>query len=303
MKVFVTGATGAVGRPAVEALVSVGHEVTAVARSAEKTELLRSARRHAGRGRPLRLPGSDRSRPRPRRGGEPGHQDPPDLQSGDEAELGRERAHPARGVGERDRRRPRDRCHPLGAGVDRLRLCRRGAGTSGSTRACPSTYPTAFGAWLTAEANAQRVTEGGKTGVVLRFGNFYGPGAGHSEDWARMARRRLSGTIGDPEGYWSVIHLDDAGSAVVSALDAPAGTYNVVDDEPLAKRELGEVMAEAAGTKSPRQAPKVLQRWWRPGPRSRRAPTGSRTAGSRKPPGGHRAIARSATAGDPLSRP
>jgi nucleoside-diphosphate-sugar epimerase len=83
--------------------------------------------------------------------------------------------------------------------------------------------------------------------VVLRFGAFYGPGSEQTELMLRMARRHVGTAIGSPDGYGSPIHLADTGTAVVTALTAPAGTYNVVDDEPLTYRQQAAVVGEAVG--------------------------------------------------------
>jgi nucleoside-diphosphate-sugar epimerase len=99
---------------------------------------------------------------------------------------------------------------------------------------------------LAAEANIQRFSEHGGTGVVLRFGWFYGPGATHSEQFFALARRHVCVQMGRPETYVSSIHMADAGTAVEAALRVAAGTYNVVDDEPLTKRAYGDALAAAA---------------------------------------------------------
>ena len=88
----------------------------------------------------------------------------------------------------------------------------------------------------------------GGSGVVLRFGWFYGPGAAHSEEFFQLARTLgVCVQMGAPQGYLSSIHMEDAGQAVADALTVPAGVYNVVDDEPLTKKEYAQALAEAAG--------------------------------------------------------
>ena len=109
----------------------------------------------------------------------------------------------------------------------------------------PDPYPNARGN-LAAEASAVRFTEAGGCGVVLRLGLFYGPGARHSEQFLAMARHHVVPLIGRPESYLSSIHMGDGGTAVAAALHVPAGTYNVVDDEPLTKREYAQALAVAA---------------------------------------------------------
>jgi len=94
-------------------------------------------------------------------------------------------------------------------------------------------------------------------GIVLRYGNFYGPGA--SESLVGMTRKRQLPIIGSGAGVWSWIHLDDAAAATVAALErGVAGqAYNVVDDTPATFRAL--VTAIARATNAPR--PRVLPRW------------------------------------------
>jgi nucleoside-diphosphate-sugar epimerase len=118
----------------------------------------------------------------------------------------------------------------------------------------PDPYPNALGN-LAAEASARRFGEGGGSGIVLRLGLFYGPGARHSEQFLTMARRHVVPLVGHPESYLSSIHMVDAGAAVAAALDVPAGTYNVVDDEPLTKRAYAQALAFAAGTRASVRGP------------------------------------------------
>jgi nucleoside-diphosphate-sugar epimerase len=101
------------------------------------------------------------------------------------------------------------------------------------------TYPMARPN-LAAEASANRFSAAGGTGVVLRFGWFYGPGATHSEQFLALARRHICVQMGRPDTYVSSIHVADGGAAVAAALHAPAATFNVVDDEPLTKRSYAD---------------------------------------------------------------
>lgn len=113
---------------------------------------------------------------------------------------------------------------------------------------------------LTAERNAERFTEAGGRGVVLRFALFYGPDSGHTLDAVGMAKKGWAATFGPPEGYVSSIHTDDAAAAVVAALSVPAGVYNVADDEPVTKREYFAALAEALGVAPPRFLPAFFAR-------------------------------------------
>jgi nucleoside-diphosphate-sugar epimerase len=86
-------------------------------------------------------------------------------------------------------------------------------------------------------------SDAGGTGIVLRFGWFYGRGATHNEQLLALARRHICVQMGRADGYVSSIHVADGGAAVAAALHAPAGTFNVVDDEPLTKRDYAEALA------------------------------------------------------------
>jgi nucleoside-diphosphate-sugar epimerase len=77
------------------------------------------------------------------------------------------------------------------------------------------------------------------------------------------ATRRECGLLTSPNGPEDSddvhIHAEDAGSAVVAALRAPTGIYNVVDDEPVTRADAGRIVAEALGVKQPHAVPKVVQ--------------------------------------------
>jgi 2-alkyl-3-oxoalkanoate reductase len=97
-------------------------------------------------------------------------------------------------------------------------------------------------------------------GIALRYGNFYGAG---NDGWVIPVRKRQFPIVGDGSGWASFIHLDDAASATVLALelehDGPA-VYNIVDDEPAPVREWLPVLAQALGAKPPRRFPVWLAR-------------------------------------------
>jgi 2-alkyl-3-oxoalkanoate reductase len=103
------------------------------------------------------------------------------------------------------------------------------------------------------------VPEAPLTGIVLRYGNFYGPGA--SDALVELIRGRKFPVIGDGAGVWSWIHVDDAASAAVAALErGNRGVYNVVDDEPAPVSEWLPYLAEVVGAKPPMRVPKWLGR-------------------------------------------
>jgi nucleoside-diphosphate-sugar epimerase len=95
-------------------------------------------------------------------------------------------------------------------------------------------------------------------GIALRYGGFYG-----SPDDAQLelVRKRRFPIVGDGGGIWSFVHLDDAATATVLALERGApGIYNVVDDEPAPVREWLPALAKAIGAKPPRRVPRLLAR-------------------------------------------
>lgn len=97
-------------------------------------------------------------------------------------------------------------------------------------------------------------------GVVLRYGQFYGPGTWYAADGdiGRRVRKRMYPMIGDGTAVLSYVHVEDAARATAAALTAPPGIYNVVDDEPAAARDWMPVYAEALGAKPPRRVPVAL---------------------------------------------
>jgi 2-alkyl-3-oxoalkanoate reductase len=95
-------------------------------------------------------------------------------------------------------------------------------------------------------------------GIVLRYGGFYGPGTSLAGDsaHAEAVRRRRFPVVGDGAGVWSFIHIVDAATATLAAVDSgPPGVYNVVDDEPAPVAEWLPVLAEAVGAPPPRRVP------------------------------------------------
>jgi nucleoside-diphosphate-sugar epimerase len=138
------------------------------------------------------------------------------------------------------------------------------------------TYPNSGNAWIhedtalapvrynrtvvAAESAALEFTRRGGVGIVLRFAGFYGPDAVQSRDMINMVRKGWAPLPGSPDAYVSSVSHDDAASAVLTALDLPAGIYNVSDDEPLSRREFASVLAAALGVPAPRFLPQWLTR-------------------------------------------
>ncbi len=100
---------------------------------------------------------------------------------------------------------------------------------------------------LVAEEQAARFTAGGGTGVVLRFGQFVSADSDHLQTMLPMLERGVLPLVGDHDGYVSYVHADDAAAAVVAALDAPAGRYNVAEDDPMTRAEHAAVLADVLG--------------------------------------------------------
>jgi nucleoside-diphosphate-sugar epimerase len=96
-------------------------------------------------------------------------------------------------------------------------------------------------------------------GAALRHGTLYGPGA--TDDTVELLRNRQFPLVGGGTGYCSWVHLDDAASAAVQAVDRKAtGVFNIVDDEPAPASEWLPYLAACAGAKRPMRIPKWLAR-------------------------------------------
>jgi len=113
---------------------------------------------------------------------------------------------------------------------------------------------------LDAERETRRFTESGGRGISLRFAGFYGPYAPSTRESVRLARYRLFPIFGSGDSFFSSVHVDDAAAAVVAALDAPAGTYNVTDDQPVRFREYAQALADAFGFGRPTRLPVAVAR-------------------------------------------
>ena len=102
-------------------------------------------------------------------------------------------------------------------------------------------------------------------GLVLRYGWFYGPGTSIAlhppGSQIELIRKRQFPIVGDGTGVWSFIHVEDAATATVAAIEGrPAGIYNVVDDEPAPASQFLPVVAAAVGAKRPFRVPRWLGR-------------------------------------------
>jgi nucleoside-diphosphate-sugar epimerase len=247
MKIFVAGGTGAIGRHAVPALVGAGHDVTAVARSDHKAGAL-----SAQGATPVRVSIFDAEALAP-------------VVAGHDAVVNiATHVPPTRQAGRRSAWAEHDRIRRQGSAA--LTAAALEAGVERYVQeAIVFTYPDRGDEWIdedvpfdvpepcgtpdAAEEAVRRFAEAGGTGVVLRYGAFYGPGSEQTGVVVRWARRHVGFLVGRPADYTSSIHVTDAGAAVAAAVSAPAGTYNVVDDGPLTKREVAAAVGDAVGAR------------------------------------------------------
>jgi nucleoside-diphosphate-sugar epimerase len=112
---------------------------------------------------------------------------------------------------------------------------------------------------LDAEGHIDRFRQRGGTGVVLRLARVYGPGRASAEYIESIRSRKLP-IVGSGRNFVSSLHTRDAGTAVVSALTAPDGTYNIADDEPQPSRIIIETIASDLHVRPPRSVPVWLGR-------------------------------------------
>jgi nucleoside-diphosphate-sugar epimerase len=111
--------------------------------------------------------------------------------------------------------------------------------------------------------NERKVTENEKlSGVVLRFGDLYGPGTWLATDGStsQAVRDRQFPLIGGGKGMNSLIHVSDAAAAAALAVESGEGIYNIVDDEPTPSSDLIPYLAELLDAKKPRKVPTWVAR-------------------------------------------
>jgi nucleoside-diphosphate-sugar epimerase len=268
MRVFVAGASGVIGRALVPQLVAAGHEVTGTARSEDRAEAVRAAGARA-----VACDALDAEALRAAL-----------TEAAPEVVVHQLTALPHRFD-------PRDR--EIYTATNRVRTegtrnLIDAASAAGARRlVCQSIAfayapgaqpevmdedarlalgsPPPFGDAVRAIDEMERAVLGaeGLEGVVLRYGWFYGPGTFYADDgsMAHDVRRRRFPVIGKGTGLFSFVHVDDAASATVAAVERGApGIYNVVDDDPAPQREWLPAYAEAIGAKKPFRVPVWIAR-------------------------------------------
>jgi nucleoside-diphosphate-sugar epimerase len=269
MRVFVAGATGAIGKQLVPRLVARGHEVVGMTRKASNRALLEEL------------------------GATPVVADALDRDQVAEA-VGRARpeviVHQLTAIGKVDMRHfdrafaPTNRLptqgtdHLLAAGqaVGVRRFVAQGvagygayARTGGSVKTEEDQLDPAPAREMRETSTAIRHLEeavlgaNSTEGIVLRYGAFYGPGTSLApgEEQFELVRGRRFPLVGDGGGVWSFIHVADAAEATVAAVEhGSRGVYNVVDDDPAAVAEWLPALAQELGAKQPMRVPRVVGR-------------------------------------------
>jgi nucleoside-diphosphate-sugar epimerase len=100
-------------------------------------------------------------------------------------------------------------------------------------------------------------------GIVLRYGVFYGPGTSLApgEEQFELVRKHKYPVVGDGGGVWSFIHIADAAEATVAAIEhGRRGVYNIVDDEPAPAAEWLPALAQTLEAKKPMRVPRFIGR-------------------------------------------
>jgi nucleoside-diphosphate-sugar epimerase len=260
MRVFVAGGTGVIGRRLVPQLVARGHQVTATTTSAGKLGLLEQlgAEGTVMDGLDAAAVGEAVAAARPdtivneMTGLSEAHAGKPNLRKAERffAITNRLRSE----------------------GIDHLLAAAEATGVSHVVaQGHASMNGIRQGGWVKTEEDPLEVVEGTKAinhledvvvragGAVLRYGGFYGPGA--NDDQVKLVLTRLFPLVGGGTGYVSWVHVDDAVSATVLAVEQKArGVFNIVDDEPAPASEWLPYLAECAGAKPPRRVPAWLAR-------------------------------------------
>jgi len=264
MRVFVTGATGALGRYLVPGLVTAGHEVTATTKTPGKVAQLRAA------------------------GAEPVVLDGLDRQAVIAAVLAaspevivhemtalaglRSLRHPDQTFAATNELRTRGTDNLLAAAAQagtRRVIAQGYAGAGPDRRSGPlktEDDPSDLRPIRSATQGPAAIAYVEKTvpreapeGIVLRYGSLYGPGA--SDFLLDMLRKRQVPVIGGGTGVWSFIEVTDAVAATITAVGQGApGLYNVVDDDPAPVSEWLPYLAQVAGAKPPLRLPAWLGR-------------------------------------------
>jgi nucleoside-diphosphate-sugar epimerase len=261
MRVFVAGASGAVGARLVPQLIERGHEVIGTSRSPEKAERLRAAGAE-----PVVLDVLDRDAVR-----EAVLQSRPNGIIHEATALAglSDMKHFDRTFALTNRLRTEGTDALLAAAWEagvRLFVAQSFAGWPYAREGGPVKTeedpldPTPVTAMRETLAAIRRIEEATVDfgGAALRYGGLYGA---PDNVQLELVRKRRFPIVGDGGGIWSFVHLEDAATATILALEQGAqGVYNVVDDDPAPVREWLPALADAIGAKPPRRIPAWLAR-------------------------------------------
>ena len=266
MRVFVAGATGAIGKQLVPRLVEAGHEVHGMTRSESKQAML-----HELGAVPVVADALD-----PDQVAEAVGRARPDVIVHQLTALaGVEIRHPERGVAMTNRVRTEGTDHLLSAGqvVGVRRFVAQSIGlyvrTGGPVKSEEDPFdPSPPGELREGAAGIHHLEQavlGARwtEGIVLRYGAFYGPGThlAPGGELSELVRKRRFPLVGDGGGVWSFIHVADAAEATVAAVEhGSRGVYNVVDDDPAPVAEWLPALAQTLGAKKPMRVPRFIVR-------------------------------------------
>ena len=271
MKIFLAGATGALGRQLLPRLVERGHEVTGMTRSESKQPLVRELG-----GRPVVVDALD-----PRSVTEAVVRNEPEVIVHQLTAIPQapDMRHFARDFAQTNRLRTEGTDHLLtagrAAGVRRFVaqsyapaiFARVGGPVKVEDDPLDDSPPDQMRATVDAVRHLESAVTGATwtEGVVLRYGAFYGPGTnfslGPEDAMVEAIRKRQLPLVGRAGGVWSFIHIEDAAEATINAIEGRGrGIYNVVDDEPAAVADWLPVAAKAVEAPAPRRVPRWLGR-------------------------------------------
>jgi nucleoside-diphosphate-sugar epimerase len=268
MKVFVAGATGAMGRQLVPRLLEAGHSVIGMTR----TESKRAELWDLG-ARPVVADALD-----PDQVAEAVGEAEPDVIVHELTAIGAfDPRHFDRTFALTNRLRTEGTDHLLSAGravgVRRFvaqsyaawPYARTGGLVKGEDDPLDPTPPRQMRESLAAIRHLEQAVLGADwtEGIVLRYGAFYGPGTSMApgSEQLEMIRKRKFPVVGDGGGVWSFVHVADAAEATVAAIEQGGrGIYNIVDDEPAPVAEWLPALAQSIGAPSPRRVPRLMGR-------------------------------------------
>jgi len=268
MRVFVAGATGAIGRQLVPRLVAAGHEVHGMTRSASKQGLLYELGAV-----PVVADALD-----PDQVAEAVAKARPEVIVHQLTALTGVERYSEAAARETNRLRTEGTDHLLSAGhaVGVQRFVAQGVATFGVYARSggpvkseedpldPEPVPEMRSTVAALRHLERAVLGAGWTeGIVLRYGAFYGPGTSLApgEPQFELIRKRRFPLVGDGGGVWSFIHIADAAEATLAAVEhGTRGVYNVVDDDPAPVAEWLPALAQSLGAKRPMRVPKFVAR-------------------------------------------